>query len=624
MTDIISILDENFDVIKFKEELIQHKNVKILSLNYFSHKILEKNNLSHELGDQYLTREDISLIDDKSTDITTNWYNHDLLKPFLIYHGINLGSLIELELFQYLLSIYRKTVSIVRIIEKESPKIIIASTNINEFIKDICSTKNIKIILLQNPKTDSMYFDTINIKYNLGLIPISITLSRNNYLKIKNIFDNITGSTFGLNYHNNLKHQKSILLLDFNPVSYKILLRELSKLDKNILLLNQRRPAIWNLKSMQIVRNSKCTVINLNDFEKYGRDKVKIETIDLTEKLNKMFELSDVFESIFSFDSYPLWNSIKNTFTKTCISRFTESLRRMILLEYMFEKFDVSVILEWAETGQEEKEIINISKKKGIPSILLQHGMYPNSLTWNKFARFLAYFSHPFISDKQAIWGEITKNFALEHDHNEKDLVITGSPRHDEFFNFNKKIKNKGVILFATTGASGIFTEGSTTDVHIKFENFVREVCRVAKKLDKQLIIKPHPQPDSINNILELIKEIDDKIPIILETDLKELISSCELLITFNNSTIALESIILNKPTISLQIEKWAEESQIAKMNAVLSITKEQDIEDGITKMINDVELKNQINLNSKKFLELYLSNQGHASQTLAKILDAL
>ena len=624
MTDIISILDENFDVIKFKEELIQNKNVKILSLNYFSHKNLEKNNLSHELGDQYLTREDISLIDDKSTDITTNWYNHDLLKPFLIYHGINLGSLIELELFQYLLSIYRKTVSIVRIIEKESPKIIIASTNINEFIKDICSTKNIKIILLQNPKTDSMYFDTINIKYNLGLIPISITLSRNNYLKIKNIFDNITGSTFGLNYHNNLKHQKSILLLDFNSVSYKILLRELSKLDKNILLLNQRRPAIWNLKSMQIVRNSKCTVINLNDFEKYGRDKVKIETIDLTEKLNKMFELSDVFESIFSFDSYPLWNSIKNTFTKTCISRFTESLRRMILLEYMFEKFNVSVILEWAETGQEEKEIINISKKKGIPSILLQHGMYPNSLTWNKFARFLAYFSHPFISDKQAIWGEITKNFALEHDHNEKDLVITGSPRHDEFFNFNKKIKNKGVILFATTGASGIFTEGSTTDVHIKFENFVREVCRVAKKLDKQLIIKPHPQPDSINNILELIKEIDDKIPIILETDLKELISSCELLITFNNSTIALESIILNKPTISLQIEKWAEESQIAKMNAVLSITKEQDIEDGITKMINDVELKNQINLNSKKFLELYLSNQGHASQTLAKILDAL
>ena len=619
MTDIISILDENFDVIKFKEELIQHKNVKILPLNYFSHKILEKNNLSHTLGDQYLSIEDKSLIDDKSIDITTNWYNHDLLKPFLMYHGINLGSLIELELFQYLLSIYRKIVSVIRIIEKENPKIIIASTNINEFIKFICNTKKIKIILLQNIKTDSMYFDTINIKYNLGPIPISVKLSRKNYLKIKNIFDNITKSLF---IHNHLKYKKSILLLDFNPVSYQILLKELSKLDKNILLLNQRRPAIWNLKSMQIVRNSKCSMINLNDFEKYDHKKVKTEIIDLTDKLNKMFELNDVFETIFIFESNSLWDSIKNTFTKTCTSRFTESIRRIILLEHMIEKFDISVILEWAETGQEEKEIITVSKKKGISSVLLQHGMYPNSLTWNKFARFLAYFSHPFISDKQVIWGEITKNFALEHGHNEKNIIITGSPRHDEFFNFNKKIKNKGVILFATTSASGIFTEGSTTDVHIKFENFVREVCRVAKKLDKQLIIKPHPQPDTINNVLDLIKEIDNTIPVILETDLKELISSCELLITFNNSTIALESIILGKPTISLQIEKWAEESPIVKMNAVLSISKEQDIEVGITKMINDIDLINQINLNGKKFLEQYMSNQGHSSQSLAKILD--
>ena len=157
----------------------------------------------------------------------------------------------------------------------------------------------------------------------------------------------------------------------------------------------------------------------------------------------------------------------------------------------------MSVILEWAETGQEEKEIITLSKKKTIPSILLQHGMYPNSPTWNKFARFLAYFSYPFISDKQAVWGKLTKSFAVEHNHNEKDIVIVGSPRHDDFFNFKKTIKNKGTILFATTSASGIFTEGSTSDVHIKFENFVKEVCRVAKKLDKQLVIKPHPQPDS-------------------------------------------------------------------------------------------------------------------------------
>ncbi len=622
MSDTISILDENFDVIKLKEEITRHKTVRTFALNYFAHKTLEKNGLDHDLGDQYLTKEDKTFIDDKSIDITTNWYNQDLLKPFLMYRGVNLGSLIELELFHYILSIYIKAISIFRIIEKESPKTIITSTNVDEFVRTICNAKNIKIISLQKPKTDSMYFDTINVKCNIGPIPISIKLSKNNYLKIKNIFDSITKSLFGLNLTNNLEHQKSILLLDFNPVSYKILLKELSKLDKNILLLNQRRPAIWNLKSMQIVRSTKCVMISLNDFEKYERNRLKMETIELAKNLNKMFELDDVFESIFIVKSYSVWNSIKSTFAKTCISRFTESLRRMILLEHLFERFDISVILEWAETAQEEKEILNLSKRKEIPSVLLQHGMLANSPPWDKFSRFLAHFSSPFMSDKQAVWGELTKSFALENNHQEKDILISGSPRHDEFFHFSKVTKNNGTILFTTTGASGVFTEGSTSDVHVKFEDFVREVCRVSKKLGKQLIIKPHPQPDSINNMLELIKEIDDKIPIVLETDLKDLISSCELLITFNNSTTALESIILNKPTISLQIEKWAEESKIAKMNAVLSITREQDIEDGIKKMLNNTDLKNEISLNSKKFLEQYLSNHGCASQVLTKILD--
>ena len=93
MSNTISILDENFDVIKLKEETIRHKTVQTFALNYFAHKTLEKNGLEHELGDQYLTKEDKTFIDDKSIDITTNWYKQDLLKPFLMYRGVNLGKI---------------------------------------------------------------------------------------------------------------------------------------------------------------------------------------------------------------------------------------------------------------------------------------------------------------------------------------------------------------------------------------------------------------------------------------------------------------------------------------------------------------------------------------------------
>ena len=63
-----------------------------------------------------------------------------------------------------------------------------------------------------------------------------------------------------------LNKRKNILLLDFNPERYEHLLLELSKLNHNIILLNQRRPAVWNKNSLKIIRKTNTFVINLNNF----------------------------------------------------------------------------------------------------------------------------------------------------------------------------------------------------------------------------------------------------------------------------------------------------------------------------------------------------------------------
>ena len=136
------------------------------------------------------------------------------------------------------------------------------------------------------------------------------------------------------------------------------------------------------------------------------------------------------------------------------------------------------------------------------------------------------------------------------------------------------------------------------------------------------MVIKPHPAPNFINNVIELIREIDPKISINHTVDVKSLIANCDLLITFNNSTIALDSIMLGVPTISLQIEKWAEENDIVKANAVLSISKISDIENGMRCMLYDEELRNKMKNNADNFLGMYLSNRGLASKKLSEFLD--
>ena len=111
---------------------------------------------------------------------------------------------------------------------------------------------------------------------------------------------------------------------------------------------------------------------------------------------------------------------------------------------------------------------------------------------------------------------------------------------------------------------------------------------------------------------------------VVMNVDLPKLISHCDLVITFNNSTIALESIIMDKPVISIQTGKWAQEDEIAKMNAVHSIMKLEDVEKEIHKVLNDSSTRKSLHENGLNFLSVYMAFQGESSKKLAQIMNDL
>jgi hypothetical protein len=625
MTHTIFIIEGHVNIEKIKNEMLLNKDSRLYALNYAAHKNLNQHNIEHEIAENLLTMEDRGNLDDKAIDITRNWHDNELIKKFLIFQEINLGSLIEMELLHYFVQQCANAVMINKIIEKEKPKQVVSYTLLSDYLQRRCKSMNIQVTS-HDAKQHVSQFDKINIKFNIGSYPVSITISRKAFIKIRKILDKAIGRIFNLGVDpKKVNGQKSILLLDFNPVQYDLLMKELSTLDKNILLLNQRRPAIWNLQSFRILKNLNCKIIHLYDFEKHILEKINFEIKALQSNLDKLWDLNSVFEDIFSICSDTFWYSIKESFIQICNSRFQESARRILLIDKLFNAFNISVIFEWAETAQEEKEIILLSKKKKIKSVLLQHAIDTSFRTWVKYNQIaLSGYTH-FISDKQALWGSQVKNHALTYGNKAENLIVTGSPRHDNFFRSIDKGKSKGIILFATTGVTGRISYGQThLDAYTKFESFVREVCRIAKNFpDKQLVVKPHPQPDYISNITKIIKEIDPTIPILYNANLIELINSCDVLITFNNSTVVLESMILGRPAISLQIEKWAEEDEIVKSNALLSISKIEEIENGIKKILYDKEYQNRLVENSKIFVNDYFANHGVASHEVTKLLDS-
>lgn len=602
----------------------KNDNTKIFSLNYDTHKALEKLKIKHEIGDNYLNSKELEDLDDYMIHLTLNWYRDPEIKDYLIYDSLNLGQLLEMEIVQYFTPFLLEIKSSLKIISVEKPNTVIVITKVNKFIESYYNKTSIKINSITISQKFSLPSDNNLIKLNVMGIPLSIKISRERFISVKNFFEKFLYHLFDLYDNDSDSNIKSILLCDFNTSNYADLLEELSKLDKKIILLNTRRPAIWNLDSLKIILRNKCRIVNFQKYENEIRLNFKRDEKEFITNLKKLWNKNESFERLFSFESVSFWESIKESFTRVLNSRFRESIMRLLLFDLLFKKSHISLILEWAETAQEERELIHIVKKHKIKILFLQHAMAAMGDSYAKFGIFLTHLSHPLLSDVQAVWGEPAKDYALLNKFN-KNIEVTGSPRHDKFFKNSKILNGKQTILFAPTGPSGISCKNSTTEKILKFYDFIRETCNIVHTIpQKQLIVKPHPATGFSNDLVKLVHEIDRKTVVTYTSDILNLIKNCELLITTNNSTIAIEAIILGKPVISLQSEDWALEEDIVKTGAVLSITNPQDIEDSIKKILNDQNFKNHLLENGKNFLNKHFSNKGTSSVTLAQIAKKL
>ena len=620
MSKVIFLIQNGVDFLNLLNQIKKTPSHIIYSLDYESHKLLEKKKIVHKIGEDVLTPADFDKIDSNTINCMKNYFNSH--KEILTFEGIFLPELIEHEFFHYLNFQTFTAYVILKILENEKASLVIDFTNFGDYIKKITSFKKIKHTHFVITKNPSLYHDNIKVNFNLGKIPVNLALSRKTFSRIKNPIQKFTNEIYNLKP--NTQNKKNILLVSFDPLQYEEMLMEFKRKNINFLLLNLRKPAITNKKSLNVIKNSESKIVDLNQFSKYVKSDILFAQKKLENVIQNIFNDDLAFEKLFTVGKFSFWFSIKNSFRKICSSRFSESIQRIYLLNQLFTKFDISKILQWAEVGQEEKECILVGKKFNIPSFMLQHGRYQNSKTWDKFSQFLGRFPTPLLSDKQIVWGEITKKYALSYNHSATNILVGGSPRHDKFFNL-PPVNNKksGNILLATTGTHYISADSCTTSSQIKYDEYIKEVYRIVKSLpEKKIILKPHPSPILTKLAENLINEIDPSIRIIKNVELHKLINDCEVLITFNNSTTTLDAISMNKPVISLQTDSYANDDDIVKAGAVLSISEIKDLESGLKKILYDNSFRKKLMEKSTSFLQKYMKNQGCASESIVNILS--
>ncbi len=348
--------------------------------------------------------------------------------------------------------------------------------------------------------------------------------------------------------------------------------------------------------------------------------KIFSENNILKNRLDHLWEKEEYFKTIFMINEESFWEIIKKDFIEIVTERSMESVKRLILLNELFDKINVHSILDWAHLGMEEKLVSHIANKKKIPIFCLQHGVMTLNSSMTKYLPIMPVL--PSNNTKMLVWGKSMENYILQHDIKKEDVRITGSPRHDRFFNQKNKVKNDGYVLIASNSFFHINFNGTDSRAFRNLEISLRKILLILKSTpNKKPIIKLHPA--EYFHIKHLIKKIDSTIPIYQHEDILPLLQSCDSMISLNYSTVLLDALILNKPTMVILTEKQNfEEEELIKNKATLCVSDLNNLENDLNKLLFDDEIRTNLINNGNQFVDNYLSNHGTASKYLVKILS--
>ncbi len=598
-------------------------NCKIYSLNYRSHKALTHQNIDHFLIDEFLNEDDRNKLFHTSLKLADSWYENPITKN-LEYQNVNILGLVDtFELQMFLIHKLILFLIIKRIIDKEKPEIISASGEIESIVKVLIQDKQISLEPSSKQFEEKLIWDKIELMFNIGSKPISIKISRFYYNKIKDFLELIICKLFNLDYKFNDK-TNNILFIEFNPSSYSNFIENLKEKNIHAIIFNRRRPAISNFKSINVLRKFNCKVLSpvFNLSKKEKKDSL-INLKKYEQNLQTLWNQKEFFDKKFSIEGISFWSIVKNKFVNSYNERLYEYLNLITLSKKILKDPNISKIFLFYEIGTTEKSILKVNEHN-IPTIVHQHGF--DNLTSN-LAKYDPLEIISLKSDKIAVYGSINKKYLEEYQKiNPSRILVTGSPRHDSFFENIKTNFNPEKVILITPIPFTEFTAQPKIVDYDKFERVLKDLIILAKKIKVKVIVKLHPsQEDHNEDIKKIISKLDETIPIFqLNPSSYELISKADVVVninpeSYNSSTIIMESMILQKPTMTIFLDDQFHDLEYVIDDAVIVATENSDLKKLLNDILHDDNVRNKLIQNANNYLKKYLKFHGDASEESIK-----
>lgn len=604
---------KNFEK-KFKGKI--EDGALVYPLDYKSLYILKNNKIKFDLIDNFLNDNDRKELFQTCRNIWNEFTS--ISKKELEYNNFNVLQAIDRnEIQEYLMELYSISLVIKKIIDKFSAKVIFAPKSIIEIIKQ--QECNIKLIEIYDDQEGELSFDYVNIRKKIGIIKINSKISRSQFKTIKNflqIFNKI--AYWNNNFNNNLK---KILLLEFDPELYENLIIQIKKCGYVPVLVNFRKPAISSMSSLNSLKKTQSVIFNpkmLGINENELNDTIKKTCPKI---INFIKQNNDFLE--FNIYGLKLSSIIKKQIIRILEERLEEYIRQINYFKFLDKRNDVVSSISLNLSGESEKIFAKI--KKNTPLILLQHG-FSNYHDFNSYSDTLD--DYDLLREKIAVWGNSVQDYLISNsDMQKNNIIVSGSPRHDNF-EPSKKISITKKRIVITPRPLIMHVEGTKLELHLRYEKILKDIILYLKKFDGvEIVFKLHPQQNPHNEIIKsIIRELDPEIPILQDEDIKKILEDSYLLINISvdnldASTVVFESMLMNTPIVNIRLQKNSWIYDFEKTEAVLTFDYDSNYQIKISELITDEKKYNGQVGKLEKFLESYLVNRGCASENLSKSL---
>jgi len=605
-SDINYLLIDN---LQNSDELDDYKSKQIITFDYESHISLNKQNIPHIISDKFHSIEELQSIETLIYSLV-KWYEVPSVKDSISDNGINLGELFFLEFRDELVSFLKKFIEISNLVKSKPDSHFFVSENIWSLIFPL--TKNVTKVNIKNQGI-SMY-NSIDVPLKLGSKQLTIKLSTKNASRIQNFLNKTSQSLFSNKTTN--KKFPNVLIVNFSTVKNEKFLLEIPNFDLNVIKYDRTTPSIWNVQTLNIVKNSNCVIENESTLlDKTSLEKIKLNEKSFLSKLDSLL-LSKDLESFFSLKNNSFWIEIKPLLERLCKKHFLQAAKEIELAKNLFKKYSFSKILLFHESGITEQIILSLGKKHKVPVFVLQHGLYFDSnemINENHFQRVIPQKSDYFLG-----WGNIFRNYLLSNNVDPKKIKSIGSIFHDKLFQNKTSFKtNSGNILLASDPLA--FNRLIDLSIHQKelYNKTIEKICQAVSHNNKKLIIKTHPQKHQHEE--DIAKKINSNIVVSHSGDIFPLIDSSDLVIVTDVTTVIIEAMMMQKPVISIRMKEHYGKPEIFDYCNQIPL---DSLDSWLKSYYNNSKIKNDSIKKGNEFLKKYLSNPGNASEELLKSLQ--